>query len=306
MSLFVTLPHLEVRRANAFAAAGMLSLTPVMAATMMGEAFGHWFKRRVLGTLLIHHDAQLMAERHLEGPDKPTFYLQKFRGATLFSLQDVNSKLRPSGDKPGQPVNSDQPNAFMSGRWSLVLEVEDDDWEGPTAKELENEVTRFLQSGCRLAGGIIQSHGKPAAGTAMYGRSGPTSEWGVINRSIGNGFVVIDRTELMRQSGQGRVEGLLSVLATGKAASDQSAEDSESARKWFSPAVLGYALISPLSKREYVRENKTHAYCESMVGLVELISLRQLTDTQQDVASFLWSAKWPQSDVFLLSHATGA
>jgi hypothetical protein len=291
MSLYVTFPHLSVQRANAFAGAGILSLTPVMAASMMAEAFGHHYELKINGVMLIHHDAYLMAEQDLEW-NSHKYHLQKLQGATLFNQMDVNSKHRTGAD--ASPVNSDQPNAFMSGQWSLVLEVDDSD--DLSAEELENDASQFLNNGARLAGGVIQTYGKPCAGNKLYGFEGRPQDKGVINRSIGNGFITLDRSEQL-QTGEGsRVDRFLSIMAL------DSMDEGET-KGWFSPAVLGYALISDLEEKEQVRENKLHAFCESVIGMTQLVSLRDLVaEDENQLQGCFWSHGWTKQETFLLSQ----
>ncbi|MCL1487575.1 MAG: hypothetical protein MH186_06495 [Marinobacter sp.] len=66
MTKYLILPHLEVSRANALAAGGIISLVPAMAASLMGTAFSLRTGIIVEGVMLIHHSAELLADKHLD------------------------------------------------------------------------------------------------------------------------------------------------------------------------------------------------------------------------------------------------
>jgi CRISPR-associated protein Csy2 len=297
---------MRVQRANALSTGWLVSLCPAMAATMMAEAFGFQVGEKPSGVILIHHDAELLAESL---PGNPLArYPHQFRGATHFNDRDVNSKYAGK-----QPVNGLQPTASMNGEWSLILRFDHPESD----EDLLMAAQEFLKS-ARLAGGSVVEYGDPVVGKTLIGRDGPRDQWGVFDRSIGSGFVVADRSPLLQAPGKTMIESLLSIASgdvSEDGATDETAEDAGDAmgdsgekkrkkkkRAWYSPATLGYAMLTPFEKREYVRENKAHAFCEPVVGLIEYLSVRSLGDSGVDMGSLFWHPVWLDDSVFVVTQ----
>jgi len=294
MPVYVTFPRIQFQRANALATGWLVSPCPAMAAVMMCEAFGHQLGEKPSGVALIHHDAQLLAESEMtqKSTDRGARFLHQFKGATAFNMNDVNSKY-----KNKQPVISLQPTASMNGTWSLILRYENPDIEC----DLAEAAKRFLSS-ARLAGGQIIDHGNPVVGKTLIGREGDRENWGVFDRSIASGFAIVDRSHLIGSNNQSKIGSLLALAAGDKQASDNDAGQMPQ-RKWYAPAVLGYAMLTDFDdQRKQARENKPHAYCEPMVGLVEYVSIRQLGEHGLDLKDLFWSHQWLDESIFAITH----
>lgn len=292
MPIFLTFPHMEVQGANAHATGWMLSTCPAMAATMMAENFGFQLRlgEKPSGVAIIHHDAQLLAEKELPKSFNARFPHQ-FRGSTMFNMKDVNSKYMGK-----QPVNGLQPTASMNGTWSLILKFDETSIEN----RLPDAARVFLRS-ARFAGGSIVDHGDPVVGRKLVSRGVRKEDQGVFDRSIGNGFAIVDRTHLISSTGRSKIASLLS-LAAGDAGSDEEKEGEGVKMKWYVPAVLGYAMMTEFQERKNVRNNKPHAFCEPMVGLTEYISVRQLDEHELHLEDVFWRHKWLNESVFAITH----
>jgi CRISPR type I-F-associated protein Csy2 len=321
---YLILPHLEVSRANALAAGGIISLVPAMAASLMGTAFSLRTGIIVEGVMLIHHSAALLADKHLDKySTEQDYWLLSMKGATLFDGIDAAGK--PTGNTLGS--NASQPNAHMNGHWSIVFKLAPSESEKPDGI-IEREAATFLLHGARLAGGQIVHYGAPVVtdempgimGQATAANEGKPIAASVLEKTVHGGFVLTDDTHTLNEpdSTKGRTERLLlAALGRPDKSTHQGPEsefDSESEseiktkiaeasrHRWVSPAVLGYGLVSPLSENQGSRENCLHALCEPLIGLVELQSIRQAIKKQINFNDLFWSPTWITDDVFLITQ----
>ncbi|WP_018176611.1 type I-F CRISPR-associated protein Csy2 [Thioalkalivibrio sp. AKL8] len=281
---YLALPHLRIQRANALSTQWMISLCPVMAAVMMSHALGRALKVQPSGVAVIHHDAHLHAESF--GNDR---HPHQYRASTYIDGDDYSSHSK-------DPTLSLQPTASMDLEWSLVLRFDED-----VSERILSKVHTFLQR-ARLAGGLIVDFRDPVMSHSLQGRDGGDRDhWGVIDRAIGGGHILADRSGLLvGDESHTRLDRLLALAGNDP---NPGASGAVKFNGWLTPAVLGYALTSPVEYRENVRNNLTHAYSEPMVGLVEYLGLRTLKDRPDiDPADLFWSYSWPDETAFLLEQ----
>lgn len=299
MSTYLILPHLEIQKANALAAWGMMSLTPVMAATLMGTAFSHKTGIAVSGVMLIHHDVQFCGEQQLDKfKGNRNYWLRNIKGTSLFNAGDMAGK----GSSSQVRDNAYQPNAFMDGTWSVVLKI-GNEHEAPPKGPLLKKAIRFLHGG-RLAGGQIVRHETPVVTDSLPGpeetpEAGDSQEF---DRAIRSGFVVQDSTHLMSEKLQDTPRSQRLILLASGIDGDTEEGEGFTESHWRSPAILGHGLITPLSDNKASRGNKPHAFSEPMIGLVNLQSIRKLKEQKTDFNNLFWAPTWPQSDVFLVTQ----
>ncbi|WP_018871531.1 MULTISPECIES: type I-F CRISPR-associated protein Csy2 [unclassified Thioalkalivibrio] len=282
--MYLALPHLQVQQANALSTQWMISLCPVMAAVLMSHALGRALKVQPSGVAIIHHDAYLRAESF--GDDR---HPHQFRASTYIDGDDYSSHSK-------DPTLSLQPTATMDLEWSLVLRFDEDLPERALRK-----VHTFLQRG-RLAGGLIVDYRDPVLGYSLKGRSGgDRSNWGVIDRVVGGGHILADRSSLLTGKGpHTRIDRLLALAGNDP---DPEASGAQPFSGWLTPAVLGYALTSSVESRANVRNDLPHAYCEPMVGLVEYIGLRTLQEHPDlNPEDLFWRYSWPHEAAFMLDQ----
>ncbi|RMH09773.1 MAG: type I-F CRISPR-associated protein Csy2 [Nitrospirae bacterium] len=266
---YLFLPRIQVQAANALATAWIINATPLFAINMFGHNLGRKIGAIPAGVAVIHHDAQLLGEREGKG-----FYgrmhPQQRRGASFIDRADYSSK--------NQHVLSLQPTASCHLLLSLMFAFE-------TSIDLE-AVNTFLLS-ARIAGGQIIDYGKPEVlgdEAALRGR-------------LRTGFWVIERDDLM----QAESDPLAAVVkAIGEKA--VPANEGDLPNSWIVPTVLGYAALTPFEARAGARGGYLHAYGESLVGLVQYVSVRDYGDRPLP----LWHYQWIGEDVFVIKQKKGA
>jgi len=291
---YLVIPRIDVQRANAMVTAGVISLCPVMPAVMMGEAFGHATGLFPEGLMLVHHDAYLLAEQGLDHTSRSRVehYPHQFRGATVINGKDI-----AGGDKK-TPSNSIQPTASMNGTWSVVMQFAADSADADT---LLSACKQFFCRLARLAGGVITDYAAPLVEDDL-----PKAM-----RACRGGFVVVDRSAWLLSDEQTRIERLLAF------ADGSLQPEFEAPRRWLLPASLGYALLTEPEDTEGAREGYPHAFAETLLGLVELISLRHTSAFQHEgglevednpdrtitpAESCFWRYSWPENDIFTLTQ----
>jgi CRISPR-associated protein Csy2 len=156
-----------------------------------------------------------------------------------------------------------QPVAQGNLSLSLLIAYEGDQPESAA-------VTEFFQT-ARLAGGDVMSFNPIEALN--------NEQWKARSKNL-NGYWIVDRTEEVLSADDDP------IISMNKAITDME--------RRFVPTALGYALLSQPMRRDGAREGYPHAFCESLVGLIEYMDLeRWRTDPP------FWSAGWKQDDVFL-------
>jgi len=260
---FLVLPRLWVAEANLINTSFLVGGVPVLPAMMLAHALGRALGNNALGVVYIHHD--LMPNAQLQFGK---LYPHQRRSAT-YVFERGKSSDYASGSRG--PTLSLQPVATGTVRASLVIEFAE-----PVSSI--NDVNEFIAKS-RLAGGRIDRHGSVAIHTDLEEAMG----------SLRNGYVVLDRHDLMPNPSQGNpLHAMLDRLGRRAATPDQT---------WLSATHVGYAPITPIEQRSGAREGYSHAYAEPLVGLVQFRSLRALT------ASFdacIWRPGWTEQGVFLL------
>ncbi len=264
MTDYLVLPHLKVQQANIYHAAFLVGGPPVLAA---------WFMAHALGRKLDQADdvRSLAFVLHSLTPLGDWFYgnfnPQLRRGAAYTFGSAKNGSDYSSKNKQALSL---QPVACAHMEVSLVIGIR---------KLLGTDDIPPLMSGGRLAGGIITGMGRPSAHDNISDAL----------ESIRNGYLVMDRRDLMEQGEGNRAERFIAALG-------HKAENNDG-MSWLSAACLGYAAISPFAQRKGAREGYLHAFAEPLIGLVQYRSLRQCLEA--DLAEqTLWRPEWVTDGVF--------
>lgn len=275
---YLLLPRLEVRTANAQSTWWLINAAPVMAANLFAHNLGRktgFFPQRVG---ILHHDAQFLGEVFYR-----QFRPQQRRGAIYINGDDYSSK--------NKHALSMQPTASCHLNLTLALAFDAVDGTPPVP-----EVEDFL-AGARLAGGQIVSHGKPTT-------AGSLPE---LREALPFGYWIVERPDLMAapDSAADPLDALIDACSRPRRRRPETADNAEPSRRpdsWVVPTTLGYALLGePTTDRPGAREGYPHAYGEPLVGLVQYLSLRHLTDQSLP----FWRTAWPRDDVFLVTQQEG-
>ncbi len=270
MTNYLVLPHLKVQQANIYNAAFLVGGPPVLAA---------WFMAHALGRKLDQVDdvRSLAFVLHSLTPLGDWFYgnfnPQLRRGAAYTFGSAKNGSDYSSKNKQALSL---QPVACAHMEVSLVIGIRN---------LLELDDIPPLVLGGRLAGGIITGMGRPGA----CGNISDALE------NIRNGYLVMDRRDLMEQAEGNRAERFVAALGHKPVQGDGMG--------WLAATCLGYAAISPFAKRSGARGGYLHAFAEPLIGLVQYRSLRQCLD--EDLAEqTLWRPEWVTNDIFRIFQKT--
>lgn len=260
---FLYLPRIRVQAANAYATSWLINTAPVMALNMFAHNLGRNIDAFPKGVAVLHHDAQLLGEK---GPAfYGRFHPQQRRGATFIDVLDYPQ---------GSHSLSLQPTASCHLTISLVLAFD----EGVDI----DAVNDFMKS-ARISGGQVIGCGEPVV----------ISDEEKLRHRLKTGFWIIERPDLM-QSGGDPLDAVIKVTGVKQ----RNAETGKILNSWLVPTVLGYAAITGFEQRGGVREDYPHAYAESLVGLVQYVSIR---DHGERPIPF-WHHHWPREDVFVINQ----
>lgn len=261
---YLYLPRIRVQAANAYATYWLINAAPVMALNMFGQNLGRKICAFPKGVAVIHHDAQLLGEkgRAFYGRLHP----QQRRGATFINGDDYSSK--------NEHALSLQPTASCHLTLSLLLSFD----EG-----IDIDAVKDFMKSARIAGGQVIDCGDPEV----------IGDDATLRRRLKTGFWIIERSDLMR-SQDDPLDAIIG--ATGIRPGDH--EEGDLPNSWLVPTVLGYAAITGFQQRGGVREGYPHAFCESLVGLVQYVSLR---DYGERPIPF-WHHQWLSEDVFVIKQ----
>jgi len=265
---YLYLPRIRIQAANAHATSWVINAAPMMALNMFGHNLGRKLEAFPSGVAVIHHDAQLLGESEGKG-----FYgrlrPQQRRGASFIDKNDYSSK--------NPHALSLQPTASCHLTVSLVLSFED-----PFDVE---EVEEFLST-ARIAGGQVISWGEPAV----------FHEEAELRRSLRSGYWIIERRDLL----EGQKNPLETIIQTiGHKA--EPAPEGALPNTWIVPTVLGYATITDFQDRSGAREGYPHAFCESLVGLVQYVLVRKYGSQTLP----FWQYQWLNDEVFVIQQKKG-
>jgi len=265
---FLYLPRIRVQAANAYATAWVINTTPLFAINMLGHNLGLKIKAMPTGVAVIHHDAQLLGENEGKG-----FYgrlrPQQRRGDSFVDRADYSSK--------NQHALSLQPTASCHLLLSLVLSFD-------AAIDLD-AVEDFLPT-ARIAGGQIIEYDTPELLT----------DESALHRRLKSGYWIIERADLM-QGHANPLDAVIKTIGTKPVRTEKGALPSS----WIMPTVLGYAAVTGFERRAGVRGGYHHAFCESLVGLVQYVSLRDYGDRPLP----FWHYEWINKDVFVIKQEKG-
>lgn len=269
-SIYLRLPNLEIRRANALPAWWFVGLAHPMAALGLARNLARRQNNPEASVALIHHDGQLLVSDYGQYALLPCL----LRGASLIDKADYAK---------GSMSLSSQPQVYAHLRISLVIRLASDPGISLEA------VTDFLKQGARFAGGTIVSFDPPELFTSLDD----------VKRKLKSGFCLQDRTPLMQQTMAEQsctpMEALLWLTQpTSKKPVVKADEPAAPQESWLSPAVLGYATLTPASKKPGARDFYPHAYAEPLVGLVRYQPVKE-------GLAFWRYAEPVNNDVFLIT-----
>lgn len=278
---FAVVRGMSVQHANAMQTWDVIGPINIFAATMLGHALG-----RMMGdcfptaVAVLHVDYQLLGDTHLSMTmDKKyfsrDFYPQRKRAASFINKDDYSDK--------NKHVLSGQPEAYMHLKLTLIFVFES---EVPSDEKLK---AALLKS--RYAGGSIIDIDEISLHDSIYAKE---DKRGAL-RAAGGGHYLTDRSELLtKDPSKGRLHSFYDLLFKTK--SSQEGEP----QAWLAPAVMGYASITDFQQRENVRQadgvTPPHAFVEPLLGIVELIGAKKLSDDPE----IFWQAQWESGEVFLL------
>jgi CRISPR-associated protein Csy2 len=261
---FLYLPRIRVQAANAHATSWLINSAPLMALNMFAHNLGRKICAFPKGVAVIHHDAQLLGERGSAFYGR--FHPQQRRGATFINGEDYSSK--------NEHALSLQPTASCHLTLSLVLTFD----EG-----IDKDAVMDFMKSARISGGQVIDCGDPEI----------INDDEKLRHRLKTGFWVIERPDLMQSQGDP-----LDAVIRAAAVRQDTSEPGEIPNSWIVPTVLGYATITGFQQRGGVREGYPHAFCESLVGLVQYVSLR---DYGERPIPF-WSHQWLGEDVFVINQ----
>ena len=271
---YLVFPRVRVQAANMLSCSFLVGGPPIFAAYGLGEALCHHLggKGRVSGLAFIHHHRQALGQSNKYGQFMP----QQRRGAAF--TFDWGSKDWKGSDysSKNKYALSLQPVACAHWLVSLI-------WDLENVRD-EAGACRFLHQ-ARLAGGLITQHGKIVFTETM------TEALDCVR----NGYIVLDRRDLLEYPGCNQAESLVQALGAVFSA--------KSGNTWLSATCVGYAAITDFAHRARAREGYLHAFAEPLVGMVQYRSLRQWQKEKQGLEEdALWRPRWLQDDVFVLQQ----
>ncbi|MBB5018453.1 CRISPR-associated protein Csy2 [Chitinivorax tropicus] len=306
--LFLLLPRVVVKHANALAGQYLINTAPVMAMNLFAHALCCETDCTLKAVAILHHDAYLEGES-----GSPFFGLHPHqrRGAVLVDKADYS--------RTNKHALSLQPTATMNLTVSLLLEI--------TGAVNLPKVERFLLQGGRIAGGCIEQVGEIELVPDLA------------QLTLPNGYWVIERQDLM-QVCDNPVDALFAAIgkttpnqadsppaqqATTETDQEHSPADGDtpdapaatSAAKlpdsWLIPTILGYSTLTPFEKRPGTRlaprgesrhaEWPLHAYCESMIGLVQYLPARQWPNSRPLP---FWQQHWLDDFTFVVTQQSNS
>jgi CRISPR-associated protein Csy2 len=263
---YIVLPRLVVSSANASACAWLVNACPIGAAVLFAHALGRHLglEEAPAGVAYLHHDA-------LHLGDKDQYYQfapQQRRGASFIDRDDYAG---------GGTSLSLQPTASVNLELSLIIALDED--EDITTEQ----VAEFL-SRAKFAGGTVSGFGTPKL----------LAEDAAIDRSLPNGFWVVDRSELLATTDRTPLQSLLDAVS--RRASEEGDE------QWLSPIVAGYRFLTTPARKEGGRYGYAHAYAEPLVGLAQFHSSTQRRKAQAPTP--FWTFNWPDDTTYVLKQTT--
>lgn len=275
---YLLLSGLRSERANALATHYLVTPPSILPALGFSHqlqrqlASDHGFEIAIRRVAMIYHDAELLGEGFGDGFYR--FQPQQFRGATFISRHD-----HPSSSFSV----SMQPSASCHLSFSLVLDI-----NGAVDCQVVEECLRNGQ----FAGGRI----------VRYGSIQNDFDLSVLLKALpaGPSYWVVERQDLM-QAYPDPLDALLHALAPLAPDDAKKADPLPVPEPWLTPAVLGYASLTDFEHRKGVRllddgTEPTHAFVETLVGLIQYISLRGYP---KDKPFPFWRASWVRPDVYL-------
>lgn len=225
------------------------------------------------GVAVIHHEIQFLGE-HIREKHVEIFHPQQFMAAGFIDNSDYAK---------GSKSLSSQPTVRCHLKVSLIIAMGDD------IKISPHKIEAFLR-GARLAGGSLVKYHRTCCdiethkGCADY---------------VGSGYVIIERQDLMCKNSEDRdcIDTFLRVTRRYTNSWNNNSKPIDCQNNdnaWVVPTCLGYVGISPLEKRNKVRNELPHLYVEPLIGLVQYKNIRE-------AELELWRYLNREPNVFILS-----
>lgn len=261
---FLVIPRIQFRGANAqpawwcSAAPGPLAFCGFGHA--LARAIGQAPAHRSIG--IVFHDYRMRAET----PGGWLLHPHQHRAAALINEDDYAQ---------GSRTLSGQPTIRGDGIVSLVLAFDQE------ARISTHAVAEFLDR-ARVAGGTISEHMfDPDMGFVKQ-------TWEEVTRMLGSGFTFVDRQDLLQhEEAQDPLHAFLH--ATRQVKGDKPKHS------WLMPYAAGFRALTPVTSRHWAREGCPHAFAEPLVGLGQLVSVR-------DRSIAMWSYATAENGVFVVKQ----
>lgn len=294
---YIVLHRVKTRRANTLATPFLASPVVLFAAAMLGHALGDDTKTPISSVMYVHHDAHLLGEKlTIKNGDnyKTTVFPHQYRAAHFIDKNDYSShKSNPSGTKiekiKGAPKDPRTYSKSLSLQPVFNADIEVSLVFGFDSN-LSPSVERIKQSleGRRLAGGTIDAIADVEIIDTFDG----------VLESIGTGFVLLDRSDVLQHNNS--MDHFIENLF--------NPEPVENKRPWRAATVCGYSMITDFAQKKNVRNDSLHAYAEPLVGLFDLLSVRNILsmynqqtpmDAQHTKNKLFFSWAWSGSNFLL-------
>lgn len=266
---YIVLHRIKAHRSNALATPFLASPIVLFAAAMLGHALGDDTKTPISSVMYVHHDAYLLSEKlTIKNGENyiTTVFPHQYRAAHFIDKNDYSSHKNKASKTVEVEKIKGAPKDPRTYSKSLSLQpVFNADIEVSLVFGFESEfnpsIERIKESldGRRLAGGTIHAIDSVEIFDAF----------GEVLQAIGTGFVLMDRSDVLQHdnSMDSFIQNLLNP------------QHVDGKRPWRAATVCGYSMITDFTQKKNVRNNSMHAYAEPLVGLFDLLSVRQILNT---------------------------
>lgn len=314
--MIALISRIQVLNANAMCGQHFISTAPILQATMFAHRLGRELQMQPSATALLHHDAQLLGETFY-GRHQP----QQRRGAVFIDATDYSSKnryalaLQPTASahltvsillRFNGPVDRDGIERFLrTARFCGGQIIRYDDIA--TFDDEESALAR-----CRSGRWIVERSdlvdpNNPVSSLVDALARTPRRKAGKLDARD------VDSIETEAKGSASETEEAADEKFDDALAEDQefdapplnelvddnnaSSTDSKSSQPdlWLSPAALGYAMTTSFQRRAGVRADVEHAFAETLVGLVQFVSVKHHPPHVP-----WWHHEWPADDMFVV------
>lgn len=262
MPKYLVIPRIVFRGANAQPASWCVGAPGPSAMAGFAQAAARAMQlknvRPPVGIVL--HDWRLRAEV-FDGVIAP----HQLRGAALINGDDYAQ---------GTKSLSGQPTVRGDGEMTLVLQIDDKE------DAIDEEALLRFMDRARIAGGTIVSHKLQQAKIPLY------SSWAEVQAKVKSGYALVDRADLLAPAGPDDKRDPLDRFLAATAPSpvgkgdDDVVSPTDTARLgtgWLTPYVAAWLSLNKPSGRDRSRDGLPSVFADSLIGLGQWVSVRQLT-----------------------------